>query len=184
MRRRSDARGFTLIELLVAVTILGVLSIAIGAAYTVMARSTDGTMSRFTQSRGPRLVGVYWTPDVNSSETVNPTGAVCGTDGTPLVTFLWGDDRYGNLLATWSTVTSGSSAKLVRNRCTVSDGVVSSPLQTTTVAANLAPPPATQVQCGASLTTCAADSAPERVVLTLQTLDGRSFDVDAARKVS
>jgi prepilin-type N-terminal cleavage/methylation domain-containing protein len=184
MKRAAGARGFTMVELLVAVTILGVLSIAIGAAYTVMARSTDGTMTRFTQSRGPRLVGVYWTPDVNSSETVNPTGAVCGTEGTPLVTFLWGDDRYGNLLATWSTVTTGSTAKLVRNRCTVTDGVVSSPVQTTTVAGDLAPPPATQVRCGDALDACADDSAPARVVLTLQTLDGRSFDIDAARKVS
>jgi hypothetical protein len=172
-----------MVELLVAITILGVISVSIGAVYTVMARSTSGTMDRLTQSRGPKLVGVYWTPDVNGSETVNPTGAVCGTSGTALVSFLWSDDRYGSLLSTWSTVTTGSATKVIRNRCTVSDGVVSTPVQTTTVADNLAAPPAVQVRCGAALDPCAADSTPDRVVLTLTTKDGRTFDVAATRKV-
>jgi prepilin-type N-terminal cleavage/methylation domain-containing protein len=183
MNAKTRERGFTLIELLVAVTILGVLSIAIGSIWAVMARSSEGTMDRLTQSRGPKVVGAYWTPDVNGSETVNPSGAVCGSSGTPLVSFLWRDDRYGNLLSTWSTVTSGSTATVARTRCTVEDGVVSSPVQTNTIAQNLAPPSATQVRCGAALEACAADSTPDRVVITLTTEDGRSFDVEAARKV-
>lgn len=182
--RRAGARGFTLVELLIAVTILGVISIGITMTFTVLARTTDGTQARLTQSRGPKLVGVYWMPDVNSSETVNPTGTVCGSVGTPLVTFLWNDERYGTLVATWSTNTAGSTTSLVRTRCTVTDGVVSSPVQTTTVAPDIAPPPATRVQCGDPFLDCASDATPDYVLLTLATADGRSFDVYGDRKVT
>ena len=182
MRRTTGSRGFTLVELLVAVVILGMLSIAITAAFTVLARSMDGTQDRLTNSRGPKLVGVYWIPDVNSSETVNPSGAVCGTTGTPLVTFLWSDDRYGNILATWSSVTTGSTTALVRTRCTVVDGTVSAPVQTTQVAPEIAPAPTTQVLCDD--VACGNDSSPDRVVLRLKTGDGRSFDVIGTRKVT
>jgi prepilin-type N-terminal cleavage/methylation domain-containing protein len=182
MTRANDSRGFTLVELLVAIVILGVLSVAIAAAFTVLARSMDGTQERLTESRGPKLVGLYWVPDVNSSETVNPSGATCGTVGTTLVSFLWSDDRTGNLLATWSVVTAGSTSSLVRTRCTVTDGVVSSPVQTTKVAPNI-DASSTQVRCGSPLAACTADSQPDRVVLTLKTGDGRSFDVAGTRKV-
>jgi len=175
-----------LIELLIAVTILGLISLAITETFTVLARSTDATSTRLIQSRGPKLVGVYWTPDVNTSEQVNPTGVLCGTSGTPLVTFAWtAPDQASDVfeVSTWSTVTTGASTSLVRTQCT--SDALGAPVMTTTVAPDI-DAANTQAQCGdsVSLGPCGSDSTPARVVLTLVTADGRSYANVGVRKVS
>ena len=77
MRRRSD-EGFTLPELLVAITILGIIMVAIGAMITTSFRTSTMVSAELQGSRGPKVVSRYWVPDVEQAETVTPGGGGCG----------------------------------------------------------------------------------------------------------
>ncbi len=181
MRRRE--RGFTLVELTIAVTILGILVVTLATVFTVMARTADQTAQRFTQSRGAKFAGVYWNPDVASSELVNPAGVRCGSAGTPLVTFRWVDDRLPQAqVSTWAATTSGSSSSLVRYLCNAN--ALSAPSRTTTVAPSINAA-ATSVSCdaGSGLAPCGNDAKPSRVLLSIATADGRTLLVDGTREV-
>ena len=84
--RRSEA-GFTLPELLVAITILGIIIVAIGAMITTSFRTTTMVSAELQGSRGPKVVSRYWTPDVEQAKTVDSAGA-CGTGTTAIATFV------------------------------------------------------------------------------------------------
>ncbi len=181
MRQRE--RGFTLVELTIAVTILGIVVVTLANVFTVMARTADQTEQRLTQSRGAKFAGIYWNPDVASSELVNPAGVRCGAAGTPLVTFRWVDDRLPQpQVSTWATSTSGSSTSLVRYLCNANALTV--PSRTTTVAPGVNPV-GTTVSCdtGAGLAPCGDNSKPSRVLLSIATADGRTLSVDGTREV-
>lgn len=85
IRRSED--GFTLIELLVAITILGIIIVAIGAMITTSFRTTTMVSAELQGSRGPKVVSRYWVPDVEQAKTVDSAGA-CGTGTTPIATFV------------------------------------------------------------------------------------------------
>ena len=84
--RQSDD-GFTLPELLVAITILGIIIVAIGAMITTSFRTTTVVSAELQGSRGPKVVSRYWTPDVEQAKSVDSAGA-CGTGTTPIATFV------------------------------------------------------------------------------------------------
>jgi prepilin-type N-terminal cleavage/methylation domain-containing protein len=176
--------GFTLVELLIAVVILGIIAGVVTTTFVVLTRTSQQTQDRLNQSRGPKFASVYWMPDVASSDAVNPVGVRCGTTGTPIVTFRWADDRAAqDQVATWATIPRSSSIDLVRMQC--SAGSLGVPARTTVIAPDVAPA-GIQVRCdaGTGLTSCSSPMTPRRVVLDVTTLDGRSFTVDANRRVS
>jgi prepilin-type N-terminal cleavage/methylation domain-containing protein len=180
---RSE-QGFSLVELVISMTILGIMSAVLATTFTVMARTTNETQARFTQSRGAKFAGVYWNPDVASSDIVNPAGTRCGTAGTPLVTFRWVDDRVAQpWVVTWATTANGNSASVVRFLCAAN--ALASPSRTTTIAPGI-DALATTVTCdtGTGLAPCGTDSRPSRVLLTIETGDGRTLRVDGTRRVS
>ena len=129
--RASDGeRGFTLVELLVAITILGIIMVAIGAMITTAFRTTTIVSNRLNASRAPKLVATYWGPDVAGAGQVNLDAEGCGTGGTPLVTFGWTkfpstvaadapDPDFGKTpaSATWAVVTRGVRTQVVRRAC-------------------------------------------------------------------
>ena len=84
--RGHGESGFTLVELLISIVILGIIAGVITTSFVVLTRVSNQTQARLTQSRGPKFASVYWTPDVGSSEIVNPAGIRCGTAGVPAVT--------------------------------------------------------------------------------------------------
>ena len=83
--RRSD-EGFTLPELLVAITILGIIMVAIGAMITTSFRTSTTVSAELQGSRGPKVVSRYWVPDVEQAETVAPATGGCGTGDTAVAT--------------------------------------------------------------------------------------------------
>ncbi len=183
MNARREA-GFSLVELAITMTILGIMSVVLATTFTVMARTTEQTKDRFTQSRGAKFAGIYWNPDVASSEVVDPAGVRCGTAGTELVTFRWVDDRLAQpQVSTWATRTTGASRSLMRYQCAANG--LATPARTTLIAPEIETT-GTTVTCGvgAALAACDPDATPARVVLTIDTEDGRTVTVDGTRKVS
>ncbi len=127
----ADARGFTLVELLVAVTLLGIIMVAIGAMITTAFRTTTIVSDRLNASRAPKLVSTYWVPDVEGAKAIKQGAGGCGGGGgTPLVTFEW--DKYPSSVdadapdstaskslgsSTWALVTRGIRTQVIRFEC-------------------------------------------------------------------
>lgn len=84
---RWSEGGFTLPELLVAITILGIIIVAIGAMITTSFRTSTMVSAELQGSRGPKVVSRYWVPDVEQSETVTDTESGCG-QGTTVATIV------------------------------------------------------------------------------------------------
>ena len=128
----SDSRGFTLVELLVAITLLGIIMVAIGAMITTAFRTTTIVSDRLNASRAPKLVSTYWVPDVEGAMTITQGVGRCGgAGGTPLVSFEW--DKYPSQVdadapdpnaskvpgsSTWALVTRGTRTQVIRSECT------------------------------------------------------------------
>ena len=128
----SDSRGFTLVELLVAVTLLGIIMVAIGAMITTAFRTTTIVSDRLNASRAPKLVSTYWVPDVEGANKITRDIGGCGVSGgTPLVTFEW--DKYPSQVdadapnsdasktpgsSTWALVTRDTRTQVIRSECT------------------------------------------------------------------
>ena len=83
--RPSDG-GFTLPELLVAITILGIIIVAIGAMITTSFRTSTMVSAELQGSRGPKVVSRYWVPDVEQARRVN-ADPPCGVGSTAVATF-------------------------------------------------------------------------------------------------
>ena len=131
----TNERGFTLVELLVAITILGIIMVAIGAMITTAFRTTTIVSNRLEASRAPKLVSTYWVPDVESAEHVLVGGgtgdcaAPAGSGLKVLVTFTWTKfasqtatdaptpDTGISESATWWSRTSGPRSQVVRTAC-------------------------------------------------------------------
>lgn len=115
--------GFTLPELLVAITILGIIMVAIGAMITTSFRTSTTVSAELQGSRGPKVVSRYWAPDVEGAETVTP-GSGCGGAGAVAtmvshdVTSAFATPGDAGLGATrtieWCVVTNGRRDQLIR----------------------------------------------------------------------
>ena len=123
--RRADD-GFTLTELLVAITILGIIVVAIGAMITTSFRTTTVVSAELQGSRGPKVVSRYWVPDVEQAKSVD-SEPPCGSGTTAVVTFVSdistsafvdpaGTDPTATRKITWWEV-AGPRDHLVRRVC-------------------------------------------------------------------
>jgi prepilin-type N-terminal cleavage/methylation domain-containing protein len=142
---RDDERGFTLPELLVAITILGIIMVAIGAMITTAFRTTETVGDQLNASRGPKVVSRYWVPDVESAVDVGDAAALCGSGDTAIARLAWirepstiatvdADPAAGPtpaIAVTWWQ-RNGARTQLVRQECV--DGAVD---DTTVVVADL-----------------------------------------------
>lgn len=79
--RLNDESGFTLVELLIAVVVLGMITVALGAGFSVGLRTMNDTSNRLAGSNDAQRLGVYLPPDVASATaataSVNGTGISC-----------------------------------------------------------------------------------------------------------
>jgi prepilin-type N-terminal cleavage/methylation domain-containing protein len=145
--RRADELegGFTLPELIVAITILGIIMVAIGAMITTAFRTTATVSDQLNASRGPKVVSRYWVPDVESAVDVGGGAAPCGSGDTTVARFAWTQEPstiatkdadpaagpFPAITVTWWR-RDGARTQLVRQVCV--DGVLT---DTTTVVADL-----------------------------------------------
>jgi prepilin-type N-terminal cleavage/methylation domain-containing protein len=133
VRHRTAAApedGFTLPELLVAITILGIIIVAIGAMISTAFRTSTTVSAELQGSRGPKVVSRYWVPDVEQADTVSSGLDGCPGAGTPFVTMTsrvfpsafdpGADprDQAGQIRTiTWREVRVGQRDQLVRWVC-------------------------------------------------------------------
>lgn len=77
---RHDERGLTLIELLIAVTILGVIMVAVTGAVILGLNDTANSDYSTDESNAAQFTAMYFTRDVQSAETisVNDSANTCG----------------------------------------------------------------------------------------------------------
>ena len=134
---RGEA-GFTLIELLVAISVMALIGLVMGQAFTVGVRTSSSVGHRVKKTDDTQRIATYWTRDVQSIDTdgYDPPGVTCGSGGSEVVTFSWQADlgtgaTNAARTVTWAGVGSGSSATLVRRTCKDGDPT---PISTVTVA--------------------------------------------------
>jgi prepilin-type N-terminal cleavage/methylation domain-containing protein len=185
-------RGFTLPEVIMAVTILGIIGATIAAVITAAFSATTGVRERYDASRAAKQAAVYWTPDVESSETVNPGGVICGSGvgAAPrdLVTFAWTEypsvtetaspdpDASGTgRLATW-WLDDTEPRHVVRRECLRSAPAVAVDEVTITSRIAAADADRVAVACsddGTTFTSCGSDDPTAAVRLRADVMDTR-----------
>lgn len=87
MTAARDEHGFTLVELLIAVSVLGVIVLALGAAFSVGLRTMDTTTNRLAGSMDAQLLGVHLPDDVASATVITtaPAAIVCTGVASPVL---------------------------------------------------------------------------------------------------
>lgn len=118
-----------------AVTILGVIAATIGGVLVAAFNATAGINDRFDASRASKQASLYWAPDVQSVETVNPAtacGGGVGPGSAALITFQSFDhpplseapapptDPGTERITTW-WLDGTDPARIVRRTCAGSD---------------------------------------------------------------
>jgi hypothetical protein len=174
-----------MVELVLAIAILGILSTTIGVVGVVMFRTMNQTQERLDETRGPRFASVYWIPDVASTQEINPTGVVCGTGGTALVTLQWDDYQKGDdTRVTYASTVAAGKTQLVRRLC---PGGTTTPTRTTVVAPSVAATNGAVITCGNGTTysACGADDTDKSLLLSVQPRGGGDpYTIDAYREVT
>lgn len=112
MSRPGDESGFTLVEMLIAVTVLGIIMVALGAGFSAGLRNLDDTSNRLSGSTDAQQLGVYLVPDVQSASAVvaSATGAGITCTGASAPVLQLTDGASFNVVYGVRTVTSGSLA--------------------------------------------------------------------------
>ncbi|MDO7867406.1 PulJ/GspJ family protein [Nocardioides jiangxiensis] len=161
LQRRRPDEGFTLIELVMAVSILGIITVALTGVVLEYLKVSTSTRTRLTESTDQQFISAYWQQDVSSlgrrsfapanvADPVPVSASVfvgggspgnCGAGvGAVVVAFSWTDftvnaanpdDAWNSTLQEAAWVRRGPT-ELVRVRC--SGGTAGAPIR---VARNL-----------------------------------------------
>lgn len=172
--RRSQA-GFTLLELLVALTLLGIVMLAVSSvSFSGTSQIVDETADRHLDATSAQFVSVAFARDVQGAARLNATS--CGTAalGTALITLVSSDD--GDLVSYRDLVENGSH-RLVRSHCSSGGTLLSSKK----IASPL--PDSPTVSCGPGI--CDTAGTPPRTVTLQLTRSARfAFAVSGSRRMS
>lgn len=136
-RRVRDESGFTLVELVLAVTVMGMIMVTMGAAFSTTVRTMNVASNRLSDSNDAQRMGVYFPRDVQSASTVITSSFTCSglADSGTIKQVMQLSDSTFNVVYAVRSVASGSSTvyQLERRDCT--GGTLQS--GTTVVARNL-----------------------------------------------
>lgn len=183
---RGD-RGFTLVELLIAVTLMGIVTAALGSTLTFMMKQTAATQTRLEVSSDAQLAAAYFAEDVASTgvrvttppfdplqsvETnASATGGLypCGSAALPrAVVRLARDEVTGGasevrtrVIVSYVVVPTATERQLHRVVCR---GSSTSPTIDQVVAHNVSAVTDPVLSCSSS---CTAASPPKRVSMAL-----------------
>jgi prepilin-type N-terminal cleavage/methylation domain-containing protein len=141
MPNLRDDTGFTLIEVLIAVSILGVIVLALGAAFGVGVRGLDSTSNRLVSSNDAQFVSNYFPPDVQNASSGSTSGISCSDAGTSnskiLLRWPVSDAGAARTIVYWVKDTGRGTYELVRSAWDKPD-CNGTPVQSTVVARNVA----------------------------------------------
>jgi hypothetical protein len=189
-----------LIELLIAITIMGLIIVPLGTAFTAFLQNTDTTIRRVGESRDAQISAAYFAQDVSSIgdrdasdvllqsvETSSPPQfTACGT-GTPIVGFAWDDPTgttasgkvaSGQVRVVYLIVSTPTERQLHRLVCLDAS---TTPTQDLVLVHNVDPATEPTVTCS---TTCSGsgDAVPQSVTLVLSIRNPKN--TSAALKVT
>jgi prepilin-type N-terminal cleavage/methylation domain-containing protein len=115
-RARRGEAGFTLAEMVISISILGIVAVAIGAAFVVTAHDSVGVSERFSQSHDAQMASTYLATDVQNATQIAPL-----TCGANVISLSESDGTTANY---WYG-TQGGEERLTRSICS-SGGAVQS----------------------------------------------------------
>jgi prepilin-type N-terminal cleavage/methylation domain-containing protein len=144
--RRRNESGFTLIELLIATVVGGLILGAVGTAFIVTARGSQGVHERLMQSQDAQLIATNFTSDVQSADPslVDPTTAVapgtstgCGGAASPgenLLRLQWTEMTAADQMTAYSVsyrinppASASEPATVTRYYCSASASATGTP---------------------------------------------------------
>jgi prepilin-type N-terminal cleavage/methylation domain-containing protein len=88
LRARRGEQGFTLVELVVTISIMGVVAVALGAAFVVSAHDSIGVSDRFAESHDAQVASGFLATDIQSNAAL--ATPIC-TAGSPVIGFGYDD---------------------------------------------------------------------------------------------
>lgn len=163
----ADAKresGFTLVELLIAVSVLGMIMAALGAAFAVGYRTMNDTSNRLAGSNDAQLLGANLPPDIESASVVTAsssgTGITCTGASNPVLQLTDGT-TFNVVYGVRSTADAYSLERYICTGGTVQSTIVVARNLASTSAAVPARIPATGTLTGASLTVTEKATATE-----------------------
>lgn len=115
--------GFTLIELLVAVTILGIVVVALAGSFLVALGQNEATQKRLSDSHDAQQLALYLPADVQSASTdpaVSATNGCASASPNKLVATWTDDSGVSTISATYAmaAASSGTGYDFVRTLAT------------------------------------------------------------------
>lgn len=181
----------TIAELTVAFLIMAIIIGPLSATVLLGLKSTQQTIHRTTDTTDQQILASYFTPDVQSADTVQ-TGSTCGASlGTPVLQLRWtdpGEAAASSVKVASYVMTSGN--ELHRVFC---QGDATTQAQVKVVPVVHALVAAPTVTCdGATCPASAAATAPRDVAVHVSTkgsatgasFDQYDFDLSATRRVT
>jgi prepilin-type N-terminal cleavage/methylation domain-containing protein len=122
---RTNEGGFTLAELIISISILGIISGVLAAAFVVSGRTTAQTTERFNESHDAQIASAYLATDVQGAQAISAVSCFAAEGLTSLVNFSAtrppAEPPYP--VTSWfsGTATEAGGDQVIRRTCTGPD---------------------------------------------------------------
>jgi len=160
-RARGSESGFTLVELVVTISIMGIVAVALGAAFVVSAHDSIGISDRFGESQDAQIASANLATDVQSNAALATPSC---TSGSPVIGFGYDDGTVASYCYGSGVLTREYSGSPAQSQALVKNG-------------SAAPTLACVNPSG-----CAVGSKPTKVTITINETHGYNYSLSGSRR--